>query len=173
MTEHTSQDDQKPRAKLHLGGSSSNPSAGSAETVTVACKLPHGFKMRLFRAEDVDREMFGGGYRTFKEYRTIPDSPSYTLNGFARDIKVSPEHTIVAGFGLTHGIPKDFYEEWMRQNKDARFVKEGLIFAYASEAKTIAESREKASLRCGMEPLDPDNLPAQFKGVKRADKAAA
>jgi hypothetical protein len=33
------------------------------------------------------------------------------------------------GYALTEGIPKDFWERWLRQNKDAPCVVKKLVFA--------------------------------------------
>jgi hypothetical protein len=152
-----------------------NPSAGSSETVTVACKLPNGLTMRLFHAVSVDYPLLGGGRRTENEFHEIPDSPRYTLNGWSHDQKVAPEYTIIGGaggFALTHGIPKDFWEVWLKQNEKSDVVRKGLIFAHVREANTIAEAREKKELRSGFERIDPTKRHRVGKVVIETDDAA-
>ena len=165
--------EQNQKGTLSLKGSQANPSAGSAETVTVGCKLPSGLKMRIFREVTRDIPVMGGGVKEAKEFEPIPDAPSYTLNGFSHEQKTAPEHSIIGGAALTHGIPKDFWDAWMRQNRNSDLVRNGLIFGHVREQEARAEAKDKISLKSGLERLDPNNLPAQFKNIKTADKAAA
>lgn len=138
-----------------------------ATTVTVACKHPHGLKLRLF--EMVERtEVTHGGTRTIKVAQERHDT--VTIKGNAHPQNRAPNATISHGFALTHGVPKEFWDAWVEQNKDSDLVKNGLIFAHAGAANTEAESREKESVKSGLERLDPDNLP---RGIAKADEQAA
>lgn len=102
------------------------------ETVTIACKLPHGLHLDLQR----------------------PGQPKerVTINGFTHP-------RAIAGFGITEGVSKEFFDEWMRQNKDLEPVKQGLIFAHAQAKSVVDQAKEKVNLKSGLEALDP-NKPA-------------
>jgi hypothetical protein len=132
----------------------------SRETVTVACKLPHGLKLRVFKFVERDEPILGGGVRTVKIAHELDETA--TVCGIAHDLTRAPEQTIIHGFALTHGIDKELWELWLEQNKRNPIVISGLIFAHSNDANIRAEASEKKNLRTGMEPLDPDNLP---KGV--------
>ena len=62
---------------------------------------------------------------------------------------------MVGGYALTHGIDKDFWDEWVKQHKDAPYVKSGMIMAYESVDAAKGFSRERAKELSGLEPLDP------------------
>lgn len=138
----------------------------SAETVTVACKLPSGLVMRLFQSHDIDYPMFGGGYKTVSEWRQMEGAPTYELNGFSHHLEMAPEYAIAGGYALTPGIPKDFWEMWLEQNQSADFVKNNLIFAAGSENSARAQAKEQREVKSGLERLDPKNPPAQFRKGK-------
>jgi len=140
----------------------------STETVTVACKLPAGFWLRVFKPDLVDEFVIGGGMKASKVYTEF--GKRFLLNGFAHPQTKSPDHKIVQGFAITPGIPKDFWDLWLYQNKDSMLVKNGLIFAHSSESNTVAEAKDKgATLKSGLERLDPNKLP---KGIQRYDPKA-
>ena len=135
-------------------------------TVTVACKLPTGLVMQLYQMQDVDEPLMAGGYRTVK--RAFPEtkpgfSQSVKLNGSARRVGRDSPHEIRNGVGLTFGVDADFFNEWMKRNADADFVRKGLIFAQTKTTEVDAQARDQQSLKTGMEPIDPKNLPAEFK----------
>ena len=124
----------------------------SAETVTVACKLPHGIIMHLDEMVDVIEQRPSGSV-VVKMANRLPQE--YKLNGAAHYQNKLPEHTIVGNYGLTFGIPKDFWDEWLKQNEKAEYVKNGLIFAATSERNATAEAKEKKDIVTGFERLDP------------------
>lgn len=134
----------------------------STETVTVACKMPHGIVLRLFDMVSAQEAVQGGGYREIQKARARPQT--IKINGYLEkyDPKLPPASR-TSSFALTSGVPKDFWEEWLKQNHDLTMVTNGLIFAHKSSASSKAESREKEKIRTGLEPIDPDHLP---RGVK-------
>lgn len=99
------------------------------ETVTVACKLPHGLHLDLQR----------------------PGKPKerVTIHGFTHP-------GAIAGFGITENVNKEFFDEWLRQNKDLEPVKQGLIFSHAQQKSVIDQAKDKAYLKSGLEALDPN-----------------
>jgi hypothetical protein len=145
------------------------PQTGT-ETVTIGCKWPNGIVMRLY---DVIEETINVNGSMVKEKRAIlrEDCPEFVLNGFSIDLGqmaggIPPEHAIVGGFGLTFGIPKDFAEEWFKQNSQLAAVKSGLIFMEDSENRARGHAREYAKLQSGVQPIDPSN-PAERAGLRK------
>lgn len=137
-------------------------------TLTVGCKLPNGLKLQLYRTEEWQEPVMGGGHR--KAIRAVPESDAVSLNGCARYVGKDAPHPIQNGAGLTFGVDADLFAEWMRRNKDTEIVRNGFVFAQTKAADAAAQAKDHASLRTGLEPLDPENLPAEFRGkVKTAD----
>lgn len=114
----------------------------STTTVTVCCKYPNGFTMEL-------------GNRDDPEYRT------YTLRGIS--------HMRIAGaeWGITEGIPKDFWEAWKTAKKDFKFIKGGFIFAQDKAIDAKAAAKEMAGVKTGLERLKPKDLPKNMKDVEK------
>lgn len=133
-------------------------------TVTVACKLPNGLRMRLFRMQKTHEPVLGGGSREVQVAHET--GAEFTLNGWSHPQNKASRATIEGGYALTPNVPKDFWDAWFAQNKDTDFVKKGLIFAHEKESSTIAEAREKVAVRSGLERLDPNKMP---KGVEKSD----
>jgi|SRR5215469_4851652 len=130
-------------------------------TVTVACKLPNGLEIRTFVEEIRLVNVIGGGTRDVKMFR--PSGWSHKLNGPARKIGQDVGYPIVHGFGLTHGVDADRYAEWLEQHKDTDLVKNGLIFANVKPTEVVAQANDHKSIKTGLEPVDPHNLPDEFK----------
>lgn len=135
----------------------------STETVTVASKLPHGMKLRVFKMSERDEAIMGGGVRAVKFAEELPES--FTILGVSHPQTSGPRGLMVGGFVLTSGVPKDLWDLWLVQNKDSDIVKNGMIFAHVKDADVQAQAKEKAKLRSGVERLDPANLP---KGIQKA-----
>jgi hypothetical protein len=143
------------------------PQTGT-DTVTIGCKWPNGIVMRLYDFEEVEIMVNG---RVFKENISIanPDYPEFTLNGFSIDrnpMAERPEYAIIGGFGLTHGIPRDFAEAWFKQNAQSELVKQGLVFMEGTEQRARAQAKEYRPLQSGVQPIDP-NDPGPRAGLKK------
>ena len=120
----------------------------AGEFVTVACKLPHGLILRVFDMVEVSESVMGGGYRTAKVARERGEQ--FVVKGWSHPQNAAPTSAIVGGYAITPNIPKDFWELWLSQNKDADYVKNHLIFAdikqnstEAQGSKVIFEKREQ------------------------------
>ena len=129
-------------------------------TVCVACKIPTGLRLQLQhpmkrrmptgRGSDSDYEevlfnVFGGpSYNVF--------GPAIPAMGGIPDGYVMPPD-IRGGYAFTSGIPADFWETWLKQNEQADYVVNGMIFAMpeVSEAKERAE--EQNEIKSGLEPM--------------------
>ena len=131
--------------------------ATGTETVTVACKYPAGLLLRVFRTEEVQEPVMGGGWKTVQ--RAVPNGEPVRVNGPARRLEEVLPWQVLGGYALTPGIPADFWAEWLRHNAESDIVKNGLIFAAPERDMAEGGARERASVKSGLEPLDPDNLP--------------
>lgn len=133
--------------------------------VTVACKMPNGLLLRLFRWEEFDEPVMGGGSKTVR--RAIETGERITLNGYAVPFGEIPEQQIAGGYGITHNVPADFWAEWLKQNGESDLVKNNIVFAHAKSADTVSQAREYKKQRSGLEPIDPNKLP---RGIKQAEE---
>ena len=139
-------------------------------TVTVGCKLHCGMMLQLYGMEDYQEPVMGGGWKTVK--RAFPIGDPVKIHGSAKAIGKDIPWDIRSGAGLTHGVDADFFAKWMADNKDSDMVKGGHIFSNAKAESVIAEAKEKKKEKTGLEPLDRNNLPAEFKPVIRNSEAA-
>lgn len=147
------------------------------ETVTVACKLPSGLRLRVFDMVKVQEPVLGGGVRDVD--RAQQTGEMVKINGYNRPTprKSSGLPTEEPTYALTYNVPKDFWDKWYEQNRGTKLVKERLIFAAKGAENTKAIERENERRRSGFEPLDPENLPkgldVRAKGidVKSYDKS--
>lgn len=121
------------------------------DTVTVAIKSPNGLILRVFRMEDVQEPVMGGGWRTVKA--AVETGERYMLAGYAAPYGEAPRVPVVGGYAINHNVPSDIWDVWLAQNKDSMLVKSGLIFAYAKPADAEAKAKDGAKIRNGLEPM--------------------
>jgi hypothetical protein len=139
------------------------PRATTGETVTVACRMPNGVVLHVDEFVDV-RITSPGGTETVKMARPVRGE-SIVLNGYAvsvADIQAgrASGQVIAGGFGLTSGVPKDFWDAWLVQNQNTDLVLRGIVFASKNNGAAQATAIERSGeVKSGLEPMDPDNLP--------------
>jgi hypothetical protein len=133
----------------------------NSRTVTVACKILGGLQLQLQhkmeRMEAVrrgsrdDYEMVGFNVFGGKKYFVFgPSVPRQVPDGY-----IMPP-AIEGGYALTPGIPTDFWEKWLEQNKMADYVVNQMIFAVPTMASAKSQAREQEEFKSGMEPLSRD-----------------
>lgn len=135
-------------------------STKSGEIVTVALKHPNGIFMQLYDMAE-SPEVGPLGTRIVKIARKRGES--IRLNGTAVPHGKTPRFTIAGGYALTGGVPKDFFDEWLHQNRESDLVKNRLIFCASSTASAMDEATEKEEIRGGLEPMDPDAPPREMQ----------
>lgn len=147
-------------------GADSPPATGT-DTVTVACKVPNGLHMILYDTEEEYlSDLAGNRVKSFRSFPR-PDVAPYILNGCSVDIEkmrkgvLDDRHQGIVqgdlpgtGFGLTPGIPREYWEEWST-TVGKSFIKSGMVFAAKNDREARAEAHDKRNLRSGLEPLDP------------------
>ena len=119
--------------------------SSSNDTVSVGCKLPNGLHL---------------------DHR-VPGQPlqRVTLRG-------SNAANVVGGFGITTGVPREFWDHWLAKHQELPAVRNGLVFAHVERASTIDEAKEKAQEVTGIEPLDPKKPAKGIKPLKATDSAS-
>ena len=140
----------------------------SGETVTVACKLPHGLVLRVFDMVPTPEPLLGGGVRESLIAQELGER--YTVQGNSHAQNMAPNAPITGGYALTFGIPKAFWDRWLRENKDSDVVKNHLIFANEKSEHVQDEAEDKKDIKSGLERLNPNKLP---KGLEKFDKKEA
>lgn len=142
--------------------------AAARETMTVACKLPHGLVLRLFDMVDEGEPQRDGSVKTVKRARQRYESGEVVLNGYvAKHTPGTQQPSVPSSYALTHNVPAAFFAEWMEQNKDSDLVRNKLIFGHGSADRVSGFSREHDKTLCGLEPIDPSNLPRGISTYKR------
>ena len=139
----------------------------TGDTVTVACKLPHGIVLHREVKKSRTVNVLGGGQRDEFYFERVPDS-EVRVYGTARVVGHAPLTRIVCGFALTQGVPKETWDQWRAANKDMPAVKNGLIFAYPTTALAAdaAKDPDNKKLRSNLEPLNPDKDPRSPKPMR-------
>ena len=141
-------DDRKPTPQP--AAQQAHAPAPSRNTVTVGCKLPNGLKIRLYAF----------GKDAMGNVVAQPASGWVTLNG-------ANTSGVIGGFGLTE-VDESFWSEWRDKNKDAPYVKNGLVFAESNRDRGIARALDYEKAPTGLEPIDPEK--PRVRGVKPVPK---
>lgn len=137
-------------------------------TVVVGCKIPNGLVLQLSTFEQTAEPVMGGGHRDVRVGRKIGDK--YVIRGTSIPFGQVPKYLMVGGYALTSGIPEDFWQQWLEQNKDSDIVRRELIVAHPQMESLEDHCRDNESLRTGLEPIDPQNLP---RGIQTAQEQTA
>lgn len=104
-----------------------NDAKRSASTVTIACKLPQGLRIRLGDDEH---------------------SPELVLQG-------SNSPWAVAGYGLTQGVDVDTWEAIKVKYANAPWLANGFVFANGDHDSVVEQATDEAERRAGFEAVDP------------------
>lgn len=142
----------------------------SADTVTIVSKLPFPLIMELQTPFKVNAEVFGGGTR--EEIRHSKNGQRVTIKGCAYDRGAPVRKEIIGGAALTHGVDREFAEQWFTQNQGNPIVMKGLVWAANTKADAASQAKEMRKELSGFEPVDPASVPAEFKGQIETEKTA-
>jgi hypothetical protein len=142
--------------KFHMSAQPQTKPATGTATVTVACKILSGFRCRIHEKKQFS--IVGmGTTQTVEQY--VEGEREFVLNGPAHAQNEGPRCVVSSGFALTHGVPKDFWDEWRRINTDLPAVRNGWIYAYETPDKVIDAAKERVGMKTGLERINPHNLP--------------
>lgn len=93
---------------------------------------------------------------------TMPDGRRVTINGNAVQLRGKAEIKLPVGaFGLTTIARADW--EWIKKTYENSLplFKSGLLFAAERKADAVDMADERAELRHGLEPVDPEKTPTR------------
>jgi len=77
-------------------------------------------------------------------------------------IRVNPR---VLNYGRT-AVPREFWEQWSKQEVAQSFIGKGFIFAEAKEPDFKAHARENLPEKTGLEGLSPDGKDERMKAIR-------
>ena len=163
---------QNPAAVADVHGDIEKPQSSGAK-VTVACKLGVAlFDLQLSRTMEVEEQGLGT-IRTVREGRRV--GRVFRIRGTAYPRGTVPEGfppppLIIGGAAMNPGVDKDFWDEWVDQNKLNPLVMNGMIFAHESESYVQGKAKEESDNLSGLEPLNSRGDPRNTKST-RADVA--
>jgi hypothetical protein len=135
----------------------------STETVSIGCRLPNGYRLEVgFSVNDP-----GKGGAPFALYRKHEDYQVFVLKGLnqrslLRDAQGKPFATAPAQIGrepfINQGVPKDFWDRWVKENPRSWALKTGQIFLVpktdTSTTKAVVLDAKAKSPEV-FAPLDP------------------
>lgn len=127
----------------------------STKYVTVACKVPNGLRLRVFKAHtEVQQDRNGTSHNVTVNY---PVGEPIVVNG-PRPLSAQTTYAMPGGYTLTPNIPSDFWESWLEANKDSMMVMNNQIFASSSPESATKQALEQESIKSNLEPLDPSTV---------------
>lgn len=140
--------------------------ATGTDTVVVCCDIPMGHILEIF---DVYEEVsFMQNGREIKENRSVRRPERWAVHGPVNfgalvlagreinvDFRVVKGNTPDAGYALTPGIPTDFWDAWLEQNKRGPLVTGHHVFAMRDEQRASGKAKEFRDMRSGLQGLDP------------------
>jgi hypothetical protein len=89
----------------------------------------------------------------------LPHGLETTIGGKTVLLNGANSATIIGGYGLTEGVDKAGFEEWLVTYADAPFVRNELIFSQANIKEAAKQAESNATEKTGLEGLDA-NKPA-------------
>lgn len=154
----------------------SKPTTGT-DTVTVACKYPPGLILRIYDETTKSSRVLGA---MVEETIFVPREEKFVIRGPVVNVGAYrsagdlPEGNI-GGYALTPGIPRDFWERWLKENRESSLVKNRIVFSSSTHDRAASEARELKGIRSGLEPLNADepaaHNPKEFSGITRGQHA--
>jgi hypothetical protein len=145
---------------------------GTANTVAIACRLPHGFVLQAQEKFTVAEPTQSDPSRKVERSRFT--GPKFRVAGFAvsRDPADERERqTVVAGYGITPDVPKTLWDAFLRDNEDWEPIAKGLVKAFPSEDRAKGYARAGGGgVFSGLEAIKMTDLPAEFAGKVKADE---
>ena len=129
-----------------------NEAAKGSKHVSVACKVPNGLVLRAFKSRKEHQLVLGGGSREVEVNYQVGEG--FKVNG-PKPLSAQPNFAMPGGYALTHNVPADMWESWLKANEDSAMVKNKQIFAAASSEVATKMAVEHEDVKSNLEPLDP------------------
>ena len=113
--------------------------------INVWCNLAHGFVMELIEKSD---------------HKLLPAQRSENIVQIAgaNSLRVKGTNPLALPFAST-SVEEGLAREWFKRNKGLAFVKNGSAYIQETTAGAgVGMAKDRAGLKTGMEPLDPDKI---------------
>lgn len=147
----------------------------SGETVTVACKIPNGFKMEFYREVERTVEIKGGHDRIRQYVKDGTVAPIF-LNGPAAPFGQMPRGRVIGKAAFTRGVPKPLWDRWLKENANLDAVVNRQIFAHTTEGHLVGIAKEEIANQSLQGPMmqgdDPRNPRRRDRTGKMINKSA-
>ncbi len=124
----------------------------TAQTVSVACKLPNGIYMQAYEMVTTQEPIMGGGYRDIQKAQ--PKGSAFKINGPNAPQGHVPQGYVDGGYVITNNVPKDIADAWFAANKDSMLVKNKIVFMSDKVENVTAQAKGLSSIKSGLERLD-------------------
>lgn len=146
-----------------LPGASAIPA--SRATITVASKIDMDIEIRLCKPKEA---RVTGQFGSTVETINVPYGESYVIRGTSYPVGTVPkgfrkQPELAEDYALTHGIPADWFKEWLEQNAETDMVKNRMIFAAADSSEVESIGSDFRKLTSGLGPMVPDTDPRNPK----------
>ena len=141
--------------------------ATGTDTVTVACNLPNGLILQIYDIEVVETVLPNG--RVIKEHQSTLnfEHGQWAVHGpvnfnslAATGREVNIDFRVIkgdlpdTGYALTPGIPRDFWEKWLKDNERNPLVIGRHIFSADSESRAVGQAKEYREFKSGLQGLN-------------------
>jgi len=137
----------------------------TTDTVCVACKMPNGVWLRREHPAEEWEPVMGGGSRKVIVYHEETGTRVFVAgNSFPHG--ASPAAEVIGGFAITKDVPRETWENWLKNHHDADMVKNRVIFAVPTMEDMRVEAVKNEVARSGLERIDPYNLPREFRASR-------
>ena len=133
----------------------------SSSHVTVACKIGVAWlDLQLCEERDIS-ENTQTGPRTIKQW--IKTGKVVRIRGTAYPRGQAPDGfpdkpEMAEGYALTPGIPRDFWEKWVEQNRRSPMVESGMLFAHGSAVDVKAHAVDHRTDVSGIDPIQREKV---------------
>lgn len=147
----------RPDAVKDAHGDVAKPSS-AGEKVVVGCKLGvSAISLQLCKKVTV-WENTQTGPREVERYDRVGEVVRVRGTSYPRGTPPEgfPEKPImVDGAALTFGVDKDFWDQWVEQNKLNPIVVNGMVFAHVNIDYVKGVAKETAANKSGLDPVNP------------------
>jgi hypothetical protein len=150
-----------PGSVASATGTIARPAAAGAKVI-VACKIGVPYiDLQLCEMVEVSEETQTGSRKRMQARRTGSvvriRGTAYPRGAMPSEFPAPP--IMADGAALNFGIDKDWFDQWLEQNRRSGFVTNKLIFAHEKEDMVRGQAREQASILSGLEPINPKGDP--------------
>lgn len=161
----------RPDQVADAHGSIARPQSAGAK-VTVACKLGVAyFDIQHTKiVEKFEQNMQGG--RNVREAERVGNVVRLRGTAYPRGTPPKgfpPPPEMMNGAALTRGVDKDWFDEWLLQNKLNPVVQNKMVFAAETDDALRGESAELSKFLSGLEPIDPTSKDPRIPNSTRGE----